>query len=38
MYFYILINQKTSWSEISGTYNERLQEAIDAVMMHCVAQ
>ena len=38
MYKDILINQKTSWSEISGTYNERLQEAIDAVMMHCVAQ
>jgi NadR type nicotinamide-nucleotide adenylyltransferase len=27
----ILINQKTPWVEISGTYNQRLQTAIEAV-------
>ena len=27
----ILINQKTSWAEISGDYDERLQKAIAAV-------
>jgi len=30
----ILINQKTSWAEISGDYDERLQKAIEAVEKH----
>src|SRR5436190_18257264 len=33
MYKDILINQQTSWIEISGSYDERLQQAINAVRL-----
>jgi NadR type nicotinamide-nucleotide adenylyltransferase len=32
----ILINQQTPWAEISGNYEERLQEAITAVRKYCL--
>jgi nicotinamide riboside kinase len=37
MYKDLLINQTTSWIEISGNYKERLQIAIDAIEKFCFA-
>ncbi|MEP6514502.1 MAG: ATPase, partial [Parafilimonas sp.] len=37
MYKDILINQKTLWTEISGSYEKRFYEAVNAVEKYCLA-